>query len=76
MKIDNSYGALIKRLREERGLPQKQLAGMLSVAQPHISRWENGEREISISMLKHIAKAFDLSLIDIIKIAEDEGTGD
>ena len=35
-------GALIRRLRRERGLTQAQLAGMLQVSDKAVSKWERG----------------------------------
>lgn len=41
--MDNSKtGALIRRLRRERGLTQRELASGLSVTDRAVSKWERG----------------------------------
>ncbi len=70
--MDNkACGSLIKSLRKERNLTQKQLADMLAVSQTPISRWENGEREISIYMLEKIAKVFDMTMQEFVGMLEN-----
>ena len=45
--------------RLERGLTQKELADKIGTRQGHISRMESGQQNISIGMLKRVAKALD-----------------
>ena len=65
-----TIGTLIKSLREKHNLTQQQLADMLNITQAPISRWENGEREISLPMMRRIAEVFNLSFTDFIDLAE------
>ncbi len=51
-------GALLKRLRTERGLTQKQAAEMLSVSDKAVSKWERGAGLPDISMLTEISRIY------------------
>ena len=57
--------ATIKRLREEKGLTQEQLAQKIFVSNKTISKWENGHGLPDISFLEPLAKALDISVIEL-----------
>ena len=59
-------GALIAEARKEHGLTQKELAGMLSVSDRTISKWERGAGFPDISLLEPLAEALDLSIAEIV----------
>ena len=48
----------IRAIRDERGLTQEQMARKLYVTRQAVSRWENGETEPGIDMLKLICATF------------------
>ncbi|MBQ8123685.1 MAG: helix-turn-helix domain-containing protein [Ruminococcus sp.] len=50
-------GELIRRLRTERGLTQKQLAEQISVSDKAVSKWERGIGCPDISLLTELARA-------------------
>ena len=52
-------GEKFKEAREEKGLTQKQLAGILHLGQTSISNWENGVAEPSAEMIRQIAIALE-----------------
>ena len=54
-------GALIRRLRRERGLTQAQLAGMLQVSDKAVSKWERGAGCPDVEMIPALAAAFRVS---------------
>lgn len=60
---------MLKAIRIENGLSQKQLADMVGITQPTYSNIENGKRNPTIKTLKRIAKALGCSIDDLI---EDE----
>ena len=66
-----TLGTIIKKLRESHSLTQQQLADMLNITQAPISRWENGEREISLPIMRRIAEVFDMTLSDLMDMADD-----
>lgn len=45
-------GTLIRALREERGLTQRQLADALGVTDKAVSKWERGKMKTEIKMKK------------------------
>lgn len=63
----NQYvtGAMIKRLRENRGMTQQQLAGKLAVSDKAISRWETGRGYPDISLIEPLAGALGVSIIEL-----------
>ena len=61
-----NIGKRIVDLREKRGLSQKDLAEMIPVTPPTLSRWENGLITPPLSQLERIGAVLDLPLEDII----------
>ena len=60
-------GAFLKKLRNEKGITQEQMADELGVTGRTISRWETGSNMPDISLLVEIAEFFDISIPEIIK---------
>ena len=59
-------GNLIKELREKKGLTQTELAQKLSISDKTVSKWETGKGYPDISLLEPIAKAFDISVTELL----------
>jgi len=58
----------LKKLREQKGLSQDQLAKLADIANNTIIKIEQGENQNpTLDTLKKIAKAFDVSVDDLIK---------
>lgn len=47
-------GAAFRALREGAGLDIRRLAAMADISHGTISRWERGEREVSLSTREHL----------------------
>lgn len=64
----NQYvtGAFIKKLREEKGITQKQLADALFVSEKTISKWETGKGYPDISLLEDLANALSVSVVELM----------
>ena len=64
----NQYvtGAEIRRLRENKQLTQEELAAVLHVSSKAVSKWETGKGFPDISLLEPLAKALDLSVIELL----------
>ena len=64
----NTYvtGAVIKRLREERGLTQAQLAGLIGVSDKAVSKWETAKGLPDITLIDPIAKALGVSVMELM----------
>jgi transcriptional regulator with XRE-family HTH domain len=56
----------IRRLREERGISQHELAQALGVTQGAVSHWENGVRKPDIDDIVKIAQLFNCKVDDLI----------
>ena len=58
-------GAIIKRLREGRGMTQADLARKLFVSEKAVSKWETGKGYPDISILEDLASALGISVIEL-----------
>ena len=61
-----ALGDNIRRLREERGMTQQQMADKLYVSRQTVCRWENGSRCPDLITAKKIATEFGVSLDALI----------
>ena len=52
----------IKNLREDNDLTQTQIAKILNISQRSYSHYENGTRELPISILIQLARYYDVSI--------------
>jgi len=68
MKDMDKYitGSMIRRLREEKQMTQEQLADILHVSSKAVSKWETGQGFPDITLLEPIAKALDISMIELL----------
>ncbi len=64
----NSYvtGAMIKRLREKRGMTQLQLAERLHVSDKAVSKWETGRGYPDISLIEPLSAALGVSVLELL----------
>ena len=58
-------GATIKRLRENKGMTQDELAQKIFVSNKTVSKWENGHGLPDISLMEPLAKALNISVIEL-----------
>lgn len=66
-KSDNiliTFGARLKRIRNEKGYSQRELAANCDIDNADISRMENGLINISLQTLEQLAEALDVSPCD------------
>ena len=59
-------GAAIKSLRETKRLTQEELAERIHVSAKAVSKWETGKGFPDISLLEPLAKALDISVIELL----------
>ena len=59
-------GAVIRRLRESKHLTQEELAERIYVSGKAVSKWETGQGFPDISLLEPLAKALDISVIELL----------
>ncbi len=66
--MDNiKTGNLIKELRTEKGLTQKELAEKLNVSTAAVSKWENGKGFPDVSILEPLSAELEISVTELIK---------
>lgn len=74
VQIDEFFGQLIAAKRKTLGMDQKELAGMLGIKQPALSRIERGESSVNTVMLLKLAPALNISPTELISEFEREKT--
>ena len=62
----NNVGKSIKKLRNEKGLTQDQLAETLHVTRQAVSNWENGKTQPDIETLSALAECFEIPVEELI----------
>lgn len=64
----NNYvtGAVIKRLREKKGLTQGQLAQKINVTPKAVSKWETAKGFPDISLLEPLASALGVTIMELM----------
>ena len=67
-----TLGEKIKKLRNEKGLTQKDLADQVHVTFQTVSKWENDENEPDVSTLRELAKLFGCSMDYLLSEEEKE----
>ena len=63
-------GANIKRIREEKGMTQQELASLCNFEKSNMSRLEAGNTNPTIYTLYKVAQALKIDLTDLILIAD------
>lgn len=59
-------GKLIRTLRTEKGITQKELAEKIQVSNAAVSKWENGHGFPDISLLEPLADTLDISIAELV----------
>jgi len=68
MSTSQNLANNIKKLRKAKGLSQEKLARLADVANNTLIKMESGEnKNPTLDTLKKVAKAFDVSVDDLIK---------
>jgi len=72
MDMRKLVGRNVKRIRQEKGLTQEQLAELSGFSQQYISGLEQGRRNPTIVSIYELATALGVSHMDLVRSAEDE----
>lgn len=67
---NEATGALIRELRKEKGLTQKELAQRLHVTDRAVSKWERGLCAPDIALLEPLAQALGATVLELISGAK------
>src|SRR5215475_4393745 len=62
-------GAKLRRLRQDRGLTQAQMAGELGISPSYLNLIEHNERPVTVALLLKLGKAFD---VDLQALSDDD----
>ena len=64
----NNYitGATVKRLREEKGLTQAQLADKIGVSAKAVSKWETAKGLPDITLIEPLSQALGVSVLELM----------
>ena len=60
-----NIGIVIRRLRRDKGITQKQLSSELGISVAYINLIENNRRDITVPLLIKVAKLFNIELSDL-----------
>ena len=66
-----NIGINIKRLREDRGIKQSEIADLIGMHRSNYSKIENGQREISLAAIDKISQFFNISIDKLVHLGED-----
>lgn len=61
------FGAVVRRLREQRGLTQEELAERAEVSATYIGFVERGDNVPTLSIILQIASALDVRAADLLR---------
>lgn len=62
-----AFGRYIKDIRTQKAMLQEEVAEKCGLAQSQYSRYERGEREIPLSVLRKICKVLGVSFDDFVR---------
>lgn len=66
-----NVGQNIKRLREDRGIKQNEIADLIGMHRSNYSKIESGQREISIAAIDKIANYFNMTIDELVHLGND-----
>ena len=66
--MDKSLGNQIKAARKKKNITQKQLASLIGKTTSSVQKYENGETEPPLGVVRAIADALDIDLASLIQL--------
>lgn len=67
-----SLGKRVREIRDRRAMTRKLVAREAGVSERHLAHLEAGEGNVSIVLLRHISRALDVSLIELLAPASED----
>lgn len=65
--MDNvKTGALIRQLRKEKNMTQKELAGLIHVTEQAVSKWERGLCAPDLALIEPLSRILEVSVLELI----------
>lgn len=68
------FAKILKKLRTEKGLSQRDLAGQVFVTRSTVTRWENGNRLPDAAMISRLSKCLDVDVNTLLSAAQHDET--
>ena len=68
----NAAGAVVRRIRVERGLSQEVLSGLAGMARSHLARVEAGRKQPNFESIWRLANALGMEPSQLVKRIEEE----
>jgi len=72
MDLQETMGTVLRRVRQERSLTIKTLAGQAGLSVVYLGEIERGKKYPSASVLERLAAALGLDLSDVLELVADE----
>lgn len=72
MDLQQTMGGMIRRVRQERSLTLKALAGKAGLSVVYLGEIERGKKYPSASVLERLATALGLDLADMLELVADD----
>ncbi len=66
-----NVGINIRKLREDRGVKQSEIADLIGMHRSNYSKIENGQREISVAAVDKIARFFNITIDELVHLGND-----
>lgn len=66
-KTSDSFGQRVRKVRRQLDMSQEELANRVNTSRSYISALEHDEYEPKLETMKKIAKAFKISLDELVK---------
>ena len=67
MDIKQKFGLRIRDIRQQKGISQEGLAYIAEIDRTYVQSIESGKRNVSIITIEKLAKAFDMSIDNLLK---------
>lgn len=67
-----SFGTNLKKIREEKGLTQEQLAKLVNTSRSNITNYETGKNNASVEMLQKLSNVLNVSIDKLTDTEIDE----
>ncbi len=72
--MEMHFAEILKKLRTEKGLSQRDLAGQVFVTRSTVTRWENGNRLPDAAMISRLSKCLDVDVNTLLSAAQHDET--
>ena len=76
MKLQKTFGLVIKELRIKKGISQERLALDSNIDRTYIGDIEKGTRNVSLEIIEKLCKYYQIPISKLFKMIEDHGNNE